>query len=144
MVTPSQKVIRIINQMVDVGLLKRGIQLSAYLNPKGKNRVTVLLNRICSLDNALLSLMKMEDPDSDKGEWVDFHLIKISQRLKKEGVDNAPDTLKQILKGISLDGKGLAGKKGSLIYKQISKDRFKIRLQRSWASITETIRSRQS
>jgi len=143
-ITPGQKVIRILNQMVDAGLLKRGIQLSAYVKSRGKNRATELFNQICVLENALLNLMKEEDPDADKGEWVDFHLIKISQRLKIEGFNNAPDTLKQILKGISLDGKGLAGKKGSLIYKQISKDRFKLKLQRSWQNITETVRRRQA
>ncbi len=142
-ITPSQKVIRILNQMVEAGLLKRGIQLSAFVKSKGKNRAMDLLNQVCILEKGLVDLLKVEDPDSDKGDCVDFHLIKISQRLKKEGFDNAPDTLRQILKGISFDGKGLAGKKGSLVYKQISKDRYKIKLQRSWANIAETIHRRQ-
>ncbi|MCG8336346.1 MAG: RecQ family ATP-dependent DNA helicase, partial [Proteobacteria bacterium] len=142
--TPSQKVIRILNQMVDAGLLKKGIQLSAFIQSKGRKSGISLLDEICILENALMNLMKEEDPDSDKGEWVDFHLVKISQRLKSNGIENAPDTLKQILKGISLDGKGLAGKKGSLIYKQVSKERYKIKLQRSWANITETVKRRQA
>ncbi len=142
--TPSQKVIRILNQMVDAGLLKKGIQLSAFIQSKGKKQGVSLLDEICVLENAMIDLMKEEDPDSDKGEWVDFHLVKISQRLKSNGVENAPDTLKQILKGISVDGKGLAGKKGSLIYKQVSKERYKVKLQRSWAGVTETIKRRQA
>lgn len=143
-ITPSQMVIRILNQMVEAGLLKKGIQLSAFVKSKGKNHATGLLNNLCVLENALINLMKVEDPDSDKGEWVDFHLIKISQRLKKEGFENAPETVKLILMGISQDGKGLAGKKGSLIYKQVSKDKYKIKLQRGWFNITETVRRRQA
>lgn len=142
--TPSQKVIRILNQMVEAGLLKKGIQLSAFVKSKGRKQGIALLDDICVLENALLNLMKEEDPDSDKGEWVDFHLIKISQRLKSSGFDNAPDTLKQILKGISLDGKGLAGKKGSLVYNQVSKEIYKVKLQRTWAGITETVKRRQA
>jgi ATP-dependent DNA helicase RecQ len=139
----SQKLIRTFQEMVKAGLLKTGIQLTAFIQSKGQNNAKKLLTLLCQLENEMIHLMQELDPDSDVGHWVDFHLIKISQRLKENGTENNPETLKLILKSLSLDGKGLAGKSGSILVKLISKERFKLKLQRSWGSLKQTVRRRQ-
>lgn len=140
--THSQQVFKILQQMVSAGLLEEGVLLSAYIKNKGARSSQKLLKELCFLENALIKLMQEEDPDSENGEWVDLHLIKISQSLKTQGYENTPQTIRLLLKCLSLDGKGLAGRKGSLIIKPISKERFRIKLQRNWKSLIETTRRR--
>ncbi|SMG63343.1 [weak similarity to] ATP-dependent DNA helicase, RecQ family, partial [methanotrophic bacterial endosymbiont of Bathymodiolus sp.] len=45
---------------------------------------------------------------------------------------------------MSKDGQGLAGNKGSLFLRHNGLDQYRVKLNRGWSSVTETVRRRQA
>jgi ATP-dependent DNA helicase RecQ len=141
---PSQIVIKALHDMADAGLLDRGLMLSAILRPKGKNSALKVLRSIIELEERLLSLMQIEDPDADNGSWVELNIRRLSQKLKNDGIETSPHVIRSLIKGLSYDGKGLAASLGSLELSHVSRDRYNVRLQRSWDVIKKTVALRHN
>ena len=142
--TAAQIVITALHDMADAGLIDQGIMLSAIFRPKGKNNATRVLAAVCDLENRLVRLLQEADPDADDGNWVGLDMRRLNQKLSNEGYDTSPDILRQLLKGISYDGKGLAASQGSFEINYIDRNRYQVRLQRSWGNIEKTICLRQN
>ena len=136
---PAQIVLSALHDMAEARLLDRGIMLSAILRPKGKNNAMKVLNSITEIERHLLSIMREHDPDADSGSWVELSVRRLNQQLKNEGFDTSPFLIQSLIKGLSYDGKGLAASLGSLELKHIGRDRYQVRLQRSWDSIEKTV-----
>ena len=141
---PAQIVINALHDMAEAGLLNRGVMLSAILRPKGKNNALKVLQTIMEIENRLLSIMRTEDPDADRGNWVALSVRRLCQKLKNEGFETSPQVIQRLIKGLSYDGKGLAASMGSLELHHISRDRYDVRLQRSWDTIGKTVSLRQN
>lgn len=142
--TAGQMVIVALHDMADARLLDQGILLSATFRPKGVNNAMSLLSKICELENKTLEILQEEDPDADNGFWVELDLRRLSQKLENQGLAANPDVVRQLIKGISYDGKGLAASKGSFEISHIDRVRYQVRLQRTWKNIKETIFIRQN
>ena len=142
--TAAQIVITALHDMADVGLIDQGIMLSAIFRPKGKNQVLKVFQAACDLENKLVSLLQAEDPDADNGNWVGLNIRRLNQKLNNEGYETSPDVLRQLIKGLSYDGKGFAASQGSFELSYIDRDRYQVRLQRSWGNIRRTIYLRQN
>lgn len=136
--TAAQIVIHALHDMADARILDQGVMLSAILRPKGKNNAMKILKDANDLEERLISLMQEEDPDADNGTWVDLNAVRINQKLKNEGFETAPHMIRTFVKGLSYDGKGLAGNLGSLELVHVSRDRYQVRLQRPWDAIKKT------
>jgi ATP-dependent DNA helicase RecQ len=141
--TPAQNVIMALHDMADAGLIDQGVMLSASFRPKGKNSASSTLVAVCKLENRLVSLLQEEDPDADNGSWVHVNIHRLNQRLNNEGYKTSPDILRQLLKSISYDGKGLAASSGSFELRYDDRSHYQVRLQRSWDNILKTILLRQ-
>ncbi len=141
--TDTQRVLRVLHEMSDRGLLKKGIQLTAYLRPKGPHNARSIFEKRCALDRAMLNNMEEANPDADDGEWQELNLTKLNQRLLDEGFDCAPEILQSLLRSLSLDGKGLAARRGSLEIHHISRNLYKVKLQRSWQALVDTAERRR-
>ena len=142
--TPAQMVINALHDMADAGLLDQGIMLSATFRAKGRNNASKVFRIACDLETRLIGLLRESDPDADDGAWVDLNIRRLNQRLINEGLESTPDVLRQLIKGISYDGKGFAAALGSFELKHVDHSRYKVRLQRSWQSITKTVSLRQN
>ena len=142
--TPAQTVIQALHDMADAGLLDRGLMLSAILRPKGKQNAGVRLQTITEVERRLLSILRAEDPDADDGHWVHLSVRQLCQRLRGEGVETTIPVIQQLIRGLSYDGKGLAAAMGSLELRHVSRDRYDVRLQRSWDAIVKTMRLRHN
>jgi len=142
--TPAQMVIHALHDMADAHLLDSGIMLSAIFQPRGKNNAKTIIRTAIDLENRVLSLMQEEDSSADDGSWVELNVRRLNQKLKNEGFKTNPHVIRRLIKGISLDGKGLAASLGSLELRQISRDRYNVRLQRTWKVIKKTVALRQN
>jgi ATP-dependent DNA helicase RecQ len=142
--TAAQMVIKILHDMADAGLVDQGLILSATFRPKGKNNAFKVFEAVCDLENKLVRLLQVEDPDADEGHWVELDIRRLNQKLSNEGFTTSPDALRPLIKGISYDGKGFASSKGSFEIGHVDRHRYQIRLNRSWDTILKTIFLRQS
>ncbi len=142
--TAGQIVLIDLHRMADAGLIDQGIMLSVTFRPRGKNRALTVLEHACALENKLIRLLESEAPDADGGNWVWLNIRRLNQKLINDGEETNPDALRLLIKGISYDGKGLAASQGSFEISYIDRNRYQVKLQRSWDSIRKTIFLRQS
>ncbi len=142
--TAAQVVIYAMHEMAAAGLLDQGMMLSAYVHLKGKKNASRQLTMVCTLEERLLKLMQEEAPDADSGGWVDLDINRLNQRLQNDGEESNPVTLRQLVKGLMQDGKGLAGSHGSIDLQHVGGSLYRLALQRSWSAIQETAALRRS
>jgi ATP-dependent DNA helicase RecQ len=140
----THQVLRALHDMAGVGLIKQGLVLKAYVRYKTQNNSSSLLKKILALENALLKLMQELEPDALYGNWFHLSLRNLCQSLKNEGCECNPETLRSVLISLSFDGRGLAGKEGSIELRHIDRDHYRIKLQRpSWKSLERLAKKRQ-
>ena len=96
------------------------------------------------METRLLGILRAEDPDADDGRWVHLSVRQLCQRLRGEGIETTIPVIQQLIRGLSYDGKGLAAAMGSLELRHVSRDRYDVRLQRSWDAIAATMRLRHN
>ena len=141
--TPAQIVIHALHDMAEARLIDRGIMLTVIFRNKGRNNAMQVLQAVSAVEERLIALMQTEDPEADDGKWVELDVRRLAQRLKNEGSDAAPLSIRALIKGLSLDGKGLAAGLGSLELQHLGRDRYQVRLQRSWGAIKKTAQLRR-
>lgn len=142
--TAAQVVISALHDMSDAGLIDQGLMLSATFRPKGKNNALKTFQAVCEIENKLISLLQVEDPDAETGDWVELDIRRLNQKLINEGLKTSPDILRILVKGISHDGKGFAASTGSFEIGHIDRNRYQVRLRRNWQNIRKTIFLRQN
>ncbi|MDF7825869.1 RecQ family ATP-dependent DNA helicase [Pontiellaceae bacterium B12227] len=135
-------IMRILNDMVNAGLIDKDTMMSAYVKVRCANSAEKIFTDICALEKALLAVMREEEPDADG--WMIVGLRRLNQRLLDEGFSCAPETIINLLKSLALDGKGLAGRRGSIDLKYRDKEHYRVKLQRSWESLEEIAHKRHA
>jgi len=142
--TAAQIIIGALHDMADAGLLDQGIMLSATFRPKGKNNANKIFQSACDLENRLVRLLEEADPDAEDGNWVRLNIRRLNQMLNNEEYKTTPEVLRQLIKGISYDGKGFAATLGSFELRYLDRNNYQVKLQRSWHNIKKTISLRQN
>ena len=139
----SQVVIRTLHDMANAGILEQTMLLSAFIRHRVKNSSRSLLERIILLGDAMLDVMQEEAPDADSEGCQSLSLRRLNQRLLDQGFGEAnPEVLRTLLLSLSRDGVGLAGARASLDFAHVSRDCYRVKLQRDWQSLRETARRR--
>ncbi|WP_043756020.1 RecQ family ATP-dependent DNA helicase [Imhoffiella purpurea] len=142
--TAGQRVMRTLHDMASAGLLHQGPQLSAFLRHKVAQASMPTLQRVCTLERAMLAALREEAPDADDGNWYPLSLRQLNQRLRDQGMESNPETLRNLLAGLARDGRGLAGDRSSLEFRQLDRDRYRFRLHRAWSDLDATAQRRQA
>jgi ATP-dependent DNA helicase RecQ len=143
--TAAQRVLRTLHDMANAGLLHEGPQLTAFVRHKVRDSSESILQRVTALERAMLDALREAAPDAEPGAWQPLSLRQLNQHLLDAGnADSNPETLRTLLKGLSLDGRGLAGARGSLDLKQSDRDHYRVRLHRSWQTLTDTAERRRA
>lgn len=137
----SQLVLRTLHDMSEAGLLREGMQLTAYVRYKVKDPSQQQLEKVCALEEAMLKVMQEEAPDPEG--WMTLSLRRLNQRLLDSGHICIPDMLRDLLTSLAHDGKGLAGKRGSIEFRHLGGDQFRVKLQRDWPQLLETAQRRR-
>ena len=139
----GQMVLRTLHDMAEAGLVRKTMLLSAFVRYKVASHSRLLLERICELEQAMLDLMQEQAPDAEPDDWQSLGLRHLNQGLLDRGFKNTnPESLRNLLVSLSRDGQGLAGQRGSIDFRQYSRDSYRVRLQRDWASLRKTARLR--
>ncbi|MBU1568668.1 MAG: RecQ family ATP-dependent DNA helicase [Proteobacteria bacterium] len=142
--TETQRVIRTLHDMAEQGLLVKETLLTAYLRFKVQNSAEKSLQQISGLENDFIKVLQEAAPDVPVDEAVQLDLRQVNQILLDQGhTYSTPHILKSILYGLSRDGKGLAGNKGSIAFKAKGNNRFSLHLKRDWPSLMKTVEIRQ-
>jgi len=146
---PQIKVLRLLDDMQRAGLLGVGMQLTAYLRPRGVGGAISADKRfvlVCQVEKALIDLLRESAPDAEAGDehWQELALRPLNQRLVDAGQASDPELLRKLLKSLSRDGLGLAGERASLLLRQVGKDLIRLRLQRDWRALAETAERRRA
>lgn len=140
----SSRVIRTLHRMAEAGLIEKGLVLTAFVRHKVQNPPVEMLNRIRGIEEDMLNLLQAEGSDISEDGWNHLSLRIVNQRLKNLGHECAPGVLRGILKSLSMDGKGLAGSSGSLVYKHVSRDQYRVKLLRNWEGLVTTAKKRMA
>jgi len=138
----SRFVIGLLSQMAEVGLIKEGIIMTAFVRPKGQGNSPKQLESFLEIEKQMLEIMEELSPDA----WMSqesadvIHLRLMSQRLKDKGFDQVnTDIVGKILQAIANDkgesqGKSLkiAGRKGAeqqMVYVKFPWQKIKKRME---------------
>ncbi|MGD9949902.1 MAG: RecQ family ATP-dependent DNA helicase [Desulfobulbus sp.] len=140
----TQRVIRTLHDMANQGLLEQTTLLSAYIRYKVQNSSEKQLQKVIALENDFLQLLEEIGPEVEVETYLELDLRQINQLMIDKGYgDCSPHALKLFLYGLSRDGKGLAGAKGSLSFKARGNHRFSLVLHRDWTTLRKTVELRQ-
>jgi ATP-dependent DNA helicase RecQ len=137
----TKTVLRVLHEMAEAGLIKQGLLLNAYVRYKVGDHSRLRFEKVCSLEQAMLKVMQEAEPDAEG--WLDLSLRRLNQRLMDAGHDSIPETLRNLLKSLSLDGKGFAGNRGSIELRYWSQDQYRVKLNRKWADLMTTAERRR-
>jgi len=142
--TEPQRVLRTLDDMAGQSLLSKETTLTAYIRYKVTKSAEKQLLLICSLETDFLKILEEIAPDADIENPLELDLRQVNQKLLEFGYEySTPHGLKLILYGLSRDGKGLAGQKGSVSVKARGNNRFTIQLHRDWELLKRTVQVRQ-
>jgi ATP-dependent DNA helicase RecQ len=137
----TQTILRILHEMTEVGLIKKGILLNAFVRYKVSDHSRLRFDKVCTLERAMLKLMQELEPDAEG--WLNLSLRYLNQRLVDDGHASLPEQLRNLLKSLSLDGKGLAGDRGSVEFLYFGHDQYRIKLKRDWTALLATAERRR-
>ncbi len=126
----SAKVLKVLDAMMGVGVLKKDTLLTAYVRYKVADHSGIRLDRVLGVDREFLKLLSEEEPDPEG--WLSLNLRLVNDELLSRGVDCSPEMLRQLLRSLSEDGRGFAGQTGSIDCRYVGRDAYRVRVRREW------------
>jgi len=138
----TKTVLRVLHEMTEAGLIKQGVLLNAFVRYKVADHSRLRFDKVCSLEQAMLKAMQEAEPDAEG--WLDLSLRRLNQRMVDAGHECIPESLRNLLKSPSFDGKGLAGNRGSLEFRYLGQDHYRVKLNRDWSALTTTADRRRA
>jgi ATP-dependent DNA helicase RecQ len=138
----SQRVIITLYDMAKEGLIEQSLLLTAHIRFKVVNSSSIMLDKIRRLENAFIALLRELAPDADN-ENLTVSLRPLNQQLLNAAHETNTDRLRLLLTSLSQDGRGLAGKQGSLTLQYRGLNHYSLKLQRSWTDLQITAERRQ-
>ena len=129
-------IMRILNQMAQAGIVSHGLLMTAFLRPRGRNNAQAVFADLCRLESKMLDLLIQAHPAAEKGIEYPLDLRLLNQQLldSEFGFSN-PRLLRNLLKSLAADGKGLAASRGSIDIRYVYKDNYAVKLNRCWQDI---------
>ncbi len=140
--TDTHRVLRTLNEMTEAGLIKKALLLSAFVRHKVSNHSRLVFDKVCRLETAMLDVMQEAEPDPEG--WQLLSLRRLNQRLIDLGHESSPEILRNLLRSLAMDGRGLAGRRGSLDLRYVSCDYYRCKLQRDWDALKKTAERRRA
>ncbi|HEX7185833.1 MAG TPA: RecQ family ATP-dependent DNA helicase [Thermoanaerobaculia bacterium] len=140
----GERVLRILHDMAEMGMIESGLQLTAWLQRRGPSGAPGAFRNLCTLERALIDALREAEPDAEDGEWRELSLRLLNQRLLDQGFESHPERLRRLLRGLVRDGKSVAGRQGSLDLAWRSRQHYRMRLLRSWQGLIDLAERRRA
>ena len=143
----GEQVMRILHSMAEVGLVKQGILLTAFVRHKVKDPSQRHFENICALERVMLKAMQETAPDAPEDsqeDWQHLSLRSLNQRLKDLGYNSNPEQLRGLIRSLSQDGERLASRHGSVELRPVGQDNYRVKLRRGWEALHEISSRRQA
>lgn len=140
----GEQALRILQEMTEAGLLRSGVQLTAYVRHKVENSSRDRYSRVCAVEAELIKALREEAPDApEEGEtgWHPLALRKLNQRLLDAGAPSSVELLRDLLKSHSRDGRGQS--RNTLAVRPRYQDHYVVRVEGSWDGVTERATERR-
>ena len=137
----SAKALKILDAMTGVGMLKKDTLLTAYVRYKVGDHSAIRLARVLNADREFLALLSEEAPDPEG--WLSLNLRLVNDALLSRGVECSPLMLRQLLRSLSEDGRGFAGRTGSIDSRHVGRDVYRVRVRRAWPAIVALAETRR-
>lgn len=129
----SRKIISVMNDMAESGLIERSLMLSAWVKQTGKGNASATLGRVCAVEKSMLSVMAELHPHAEVNETVHLTFRAMNQKILDMGVDGTSvELIKQLLKTMAGDGKGFGNSIPSLELSYENREMCRLRLRREW------------
>jgi len=129
----SAKVLKVLDAMMGVGVLKKDTLLTAYVRYKVADHAGIRLERVLAVDREFLKILCEEEPDPEG--WLALNLRLVNDALLSRGVECSPEMLRQLLRSLSEDGRGFAGQTGSIDCRYVGRDAYRVRVRREWKQV---------
>ena len=137
----SAKVLKVMDSMMGVGVLKKDTLLNAYIRYKVADHSGIRYQRVLAADRELLKLLCEQAPDPEG--WMPLNLRLINDALLGREVDCSMEMLRQLLQSLTEDGRGFSGQTGSIDLRYVGHDTYRVRVRREWAKISELAERRR-
>ena len=122
-----------------LGIASNDTVLTAFVHAGVEHSSQNHCDKAAALENALINLMREDDPDMVVGEHSMLHLRVAAQRLKDAGHTHAlPERLWRIVRSIAADGRGEGSGGGSLAVRKLDPETVRLTLLREWNVLMET------
>ncbi|EJL6356939.1 RecQ family ATP-dependent DNA helicase [Vibrio cholerae] len=138
----ASEVMRVLTQMADAGLLSKGIQLTAWIRPKGRDNSRLINTHVHQIERAMLDTLREQLPDPEPQIACPLNMRLLNQTIKDLGFEHSnPNLLRNLLISWVQDGRS-GGEKGSIDAKYLSREHYQININRPWSQIEQIIEQR--
>ncbi|HOX57108.1 MAG TPA: RecQ family ATP-dependent DNA helicase [Candidatus Paceibacterota bacterium] len=137
----SARILKILGSMTQAGLMKRDMQLTAFVRHKVADHSRLRLDRILLTDRKLVDVLADEEPDPV--DWMPLSLRQLNQRLCDEGCESSTELVRALLKSLGEVGRGFGGTNGCLDLRYLARDTYRVKVRRGWTEIKELAGNRR-
>ena len=128
-----------------LGIVSNDTVLTAFVHSGVQRASRQRFEQVAALERALIELLRVANPDMEKGDTSMLHLRRATQQLKDEGHKYAlPELLRRIVRSIAADGRGEGGGGGSLGVRGRDGETMQVTLQREWKALERTAELRRA
>ena len=135
--------IRTLHRMADVGLLSRGIELSAWLTVRVKGASMARLEQLVRLEEDLWAVAEEQSGGMEVGQRIEVSIVRLNGALLERGHScSEAGLVRALLRAMGADGRGMAGATGSLQLRSAGRSRMVLKLLRPWEQVGALARKR--
>jgi ATP-dependent DNA helicase RecQ len=137
-------VLRILDHMAALDLIETGLQLTAFLKPRGQGSAPASFDQLCRFERAMLAVLEDWTPAAQPGAWHELSLRWLNQSLRDRQLESHPETLRRLLRGLARESGGEAGRQGLLAVAYRSRHQVGLRLKGTWQDLADLAARRRA
>jgi ATP-dependent DNA helicase RecQ len=129
-----------------LGMLENDSRITAYVRVGVTGASAATLAAVDRLEAVLLDVLREAAPDAGpNADAVHLNLRVLTQRLKDEGFTAVlPEDVARLLRSLALDGRELPGGRGSLSFRMLDRETWRVAVQREWPEVAALSRRRRA
>ncbi len=143
---PSEECVRVLHALEQLGVLANDLQISVYLRKGIADASSKRLERVARLERKLIALLADWAPDATEDGWLELNLRLVTQRLKEDSPDGAPEVLPdEVLRLLRLLGQpfgGDGGERRGLAVRKRTREQYRVKLDSSWSALRDNANAR--